>query len=162
MKQGFKFFVSAFLLCICLSSTSLIASSSESTASAEKSTGATQPLPLAIHIMRLLHLTSSEVGSGSSCSEYDAIMDFYPSICDDANSFGDCSPSQTCSTICTTLTTYCTDCSGSSCPNCPSNYSSFCKEHCKVVNEYPSKCQPFCGCAKAKCCKSVQSTKAGG
>lgn len=168
MKQGLKFFLSVFLLCVYLPSTSLIAASSpeaslpENTVPAEKSTGTTQPLPTAIHIMQLLHLIPNNLGSGSSCSEYDTIMDFYPSICDDVKSFGDCSPSQACSTICNTLTTYCTDCSSSSCPNCPSNYSSFCAEGCKDVNEYPNKCQPFCDCAKIKCCsKLMQSTKSG-
>lgn len=162
MKQGFKFFVSAFLLCVCLSSASLMAaSSSENTAPAEKSTGTTQPLPLSIHIMQLLHLTSSEVGSGSSCIKYDAIMTLYPSICDDANSYGDCSSSQTCSIICSDLTTYCTGGSGSSYPNCPPNYSSFCEKHCNDVIKYKSKCPAFCGCAKTKCCTSMQSTKAG-
>jgi hypothetical protein len=151
MKQGFKFFLSVFLLCVCLPNTSLIAASSpeaslpESKLLSEKNMGTTHSLPTAFHIMQLLHLTPIEVGSGSSCSVYNP--EITVSRCDDFKSAGDCS--KDCSTLCSSIDTYCTDCPFS-CPNCPSGHKTDCELGC------PSKdaCSTICGCIQAKCCSS--------
>lgn len=159
MKQGFKFFVSAFLLCICLSSTSLIAASSpessagtslpESTVPAEKNLGTTQSLPSAFQIMQLLHLTPSEVGLGNSCIFYDPSIT--QSRCDDFTSAGDCS--KDCSTLCGSIGNYCTDCP-SKCPNCPSGHLTDCEVGCP----FKGACLTICGCIKAKCCSSMTTS----